>query len=83
VPRSLVVGLLHEARVAGRMRPAGPKMSLASMPPERHYGHAVLMVIERPEGGYERKELWDPEGREWIREEEISTPKLLVPEGAS
>ena len=33
------------------------------------------MVIERPKGGYERKELWDPEGREWIREEEISTPK--------
>jgi hypothetical protein len=57
------------------MRPAEQKMSLTSMPPERHYGHAVLMVIERPEGGYERKELWDPEGREWIREEEISTPK--------
>jgi gamma-glutamyl hercynylcysteine S-oxide synthase len=27
------------------------------------------------EGGYEREELWNPEGWEWIREEEISSPK--------
>jgi iron(II)-dependent oxidoreductase len=27
------------------------------------------------DGGYERKELWDPEGWEWIQEEEISAPK--------
>jgi gamma-glutamyl hercynylcysteine S-oxide synthase len=27
------------------------------------------------EGGYEREELWNPQGWEWIREEEISSPK--------
>jgi len=34
---------------------------------------AYLEFVE--EGGYERKELWDPEGWEWIREEGISMPK--------
>jgi iron(II)-dependent oxidoreductase len=27
------------------------------------------------DGGYEKEELWDPQGWEWIREERISTPK--------
>src|SRR3712207_5597162 len=27
------------------------------------------------DGGYQKRELWDPEGREWIREEGISEPK--------
>ncbi len=34
---------------------------------------AYLEFVE--EGGYEREELWNPEGWEWIKEEEISTPK--------
>jgi gamma-glutamyl hercynylcysteine S-oxide synthase len=34
---------------------------------------AYLEFVE--DGSYERKELWDPEGWEWLREEEISTPK--------
>ncbi|MDP9408986.1 MAG: ergothioneine biosynthesis protein EgtB [Actinomycetota bacterium] len=34
---------------------------------------AYLAFVE--DGGYERRELWDPEGWAWIREEGISTPK--------
>ncbi len=34
---------------------------------------AYLEFVE--DGGYERKELWDPEGWDWIKEEEISAPK--------
>src|SRR5215211_3586913 len=35
--------------------------------------HAYLEFVE--DGGYERRELWDPEGWAWIREEGISAPK--------
>ena len=34
---------------------------------------AYLEFVE--DGGYEKKELWDPEGWEWIKEEKISVPK--------
>ncbi len=34
---------------------------------------AYLEFVEN--GGYEKKELWDPEGWEWIKQEEISAPK--------
>jgi iron(II)-dependent oxidoreductase len=34
---------------------------------------AYLEFIE--DGGYEREDLWDPEGWEWIREEKICAPK--------
>ncbi len=34
---------------------------------------AYLEFIE--DGGYEKKELWEEEGWEWIKEEEISAPK--------
>ncbi len=34
---------------------------------------AYIEFVE--DGGYERDELWDPEGWEWIKEEKISAPK--------
>ncbi len=34
---------------------------------------AYLEFVE--DGGYEREELWEPEGWQWIREQEIATPK--------
>jgi gamma-glutamyl hercynylcysteine S-oxide synthase len=34
---------------------------------------AYLEFVE--DGGYERKDLWDPEGWEWVKEKKISAPK--------
>jgi iron(II)-dependent oxidoreductase len=34
---------------------------------------AYLKFVD--DGGYERKDLWDPEGWEWIKQEKISAPK--------
>ena len=34
---------------------------------------AYLQFVE--DGGYDREELWDPRGWEWVKEEEVSAPK--------